>query len=146
MTTTTDPREDALIALAELEEAREAFAEFREHWQAVGRAMRSLDNWRWHRVEAYPGWDGLRDVGAGQDLEGWMTEVEEALAEIRDGEPDGFVPSMHGDTEAEREYRAAYEAIDTDHDDEPNPCDGFVGANAWGPCTKCGMLLGGHDR
>lgn len=60
-------------------DAREAYAEFVEKWQFVGRLVRGtgpygrfLDN----RVEAYPSWDGSRDVGNGQSFPEWFDEVE----------------------------------------------------------------------
>lgn len=87
-------QDDARTALDSLEVAREAYERFQEAWHEVGRITRHLDDWQWHRVEAYPGWDGRRDVGAGVDMEGWMTEVQERLDDIasEDNAPecDGF--------------------------------------------------------
>lgn len=70
------PREEAL---ASLDDARRAYERFVESWEEVGRYLRRTDTWLAHRVEAYPGWHGSRDQGAGQSMTEWMDEVRRAL-------------------------------------------------------------------
>ncbi len=67
----TDPEK----SLCALEVAREAYEAFQDAWREVGRIIRGLDEWQWHRVDAYPSWGGDRDVGAGVDMLGWMAET-----------------------------------------------------------------------
>lgn len=71
--------DDAAEALELLNEAREAYEEFAAKWSAVGESVRRLNDWQYQRVDAYPGWSGTRDVGAGVDMFGWMEEVEHFL-------------------------------------------------------------------
>lgn len=59
----------AETALDQLGVAREAYERFQEAWGEVGRLARGLNEMTWHRVDAYPGWSGTRDVGAGTDME-----------------------------------------------------------------------------
>jgi hypothetical protein len=47
--------------------------------RALGREVRRLDPWQYERVDAYPGWNGSRDVGGGQDVAGWLNEIEAFL-------------------------------------------------------------------
>ena len=84
MTTETQLRIDS--ALDSLAEAREAYDTFIAAWQNVGQDVRHINDWLYHRVDAYPGWNGSRDVGAGKGMTDWMTEVEESLIDERDGE------------------------------------------------------------
>ena len=84
-TTADAAKTEAERALALLDEAREAYDAFKTTWSEVGRAMRSLNRFEYERVDAYPGWQGTRDAGAGTSLEGWMDEVEESLNEISMG-------------------------------------------------------------
>lgn len=44
------------------------------------------------------------------------------------------------------EVRSLDVALDYVREAERGPaeCDGFSATNAWGPCSKCGMLLGDH--
>lgn len=82
---TPSPSPDAEAAIVELQAARDAFREFVEHWSAAGRLVRRVRPWLYERVDAYPGWDGLRDVGAGRDIESWMDEVDEAMEDAAAG-------------------------------------------------------------
>jgi len=77
MTTGTD--RDTEMARAHLEEAREHYEAFQDAMRTLGREVRRLDEWQWHRVDAYPGWEGARDVGAGVDMTGWLDEIERFL-------------------------------------------------------------------
>jgi hypothetical protein len=76
MNTTTH---DTEMARAHLDEAREHYEAFCEAMRALGREVRRLDEWQYQRVDAYPGWEGTRDVGAGVDMSGWLDEVEQFL-------------------------------------------------------------------
>ena len=78
MTTTTHN-----TARAHLEEAREHYEAFCESMRALGREVRKLDEWKYQRVDAYPGWEGSRDVGGGVDMAGGLDEME-AFLEGRD--------------------------------------------------------------
>jgi len=69
-------------------EARGAYQQFQAAWQGVGVKVRNLNEWQYHRVDAYPGWNGTRDVGAGKAMEQWMDEVEESLYDIAQSEAD----------------------------------------------------------
>lgn len=62
-----------------LDEAREAYVEFQEKWSLVGRMLRHQEDGRWlhNRVDAYPSWDGTRDVGCGQSFPEWMDEIQQ---------------------------------------------------------------------
>jgi hypothetical protein len=62
-----------------LDEAREHYEAFQEAMRALGREVRRLDEWQWDRVDAYPGWEGTRDVGGGVDMAGWLDEIEAFL-------------------------------------------------------------------
>lgn len=69
--------------------------------------MRGLDEWQWQRVDAYPGWEGTRDVGAGVDIVGWLAEVEQRADDIRsegptdsDAGPAAMSHSLQADDEA----------------------------------------------
>jgi hypothetical protein len=83
MTTTTHN-----TARAHLEEAREHYEAFCDAMRALGREVRRLDEWQYQRVDAYPGWAGTRDVGAGVDMAGWLDEIERFL----DGREDDITP------------------------------------------------------
>lgn len=85
---TSNKIQDAQDALDTLEEAKEAYEKFQEAWRQVGSAVRRIDDLQWNRVDAYPGWNGTRDVGAGVDMAGWMAEVEETLQDEIDGAHD----------------------------------------------------------
>lgn len=63
-----------------LQEAREHYQAFQEALQGVGWIIQDIDEWLYHRVDAYPGWHGTRDAGAGQDMLGWMDEIDRYLA------------------------------------------------------------------
>ena len=76
MTTTTDRTE---AARTHLDEAREHYGAFQEAMRALGREVRKLDEWQYQRVDAYPGWNGSRDVGGGVDMSGWLDEIEAFL-------------------------------------------------------------------
>lgn len=85
MPTTTHDNEQAR---AHLEQAREHYEAFCESMQALGHEVRRLDEWQYQRVDAYPGWDGTRDVGAGVDMAGRLDEIERFL----DGQDEGAEP------------------------------------------------------
>jgi hypothetical protein len=74
MTTT-----DTTTARDLLDAAREHYEASQEAMQALGREVRRLDEWQWQRVDAYPGWEGARDVGAGASMNGWLDEIERFL-------------------------------------------------------------------
>ncbi|MFO7533902.1 MAG: hypothetical protein R6W93_15710 [Candidatus Limnocylindrales bacterium] len=76
MTPTSDRTE---TARTHLDEAREHYEAFQESMRALGEEVRHLDEWQWQRVDAYPGWHGTRDVGGGQDMAGWLDEIEAFL-------------------------------------------------------------------
>ena len=76
---------DTEMARAHLEEAREHYQAFQEAMSALGHEVRQLDAWQWQRVDAYPGWEGTRDVGAGVDMTGWLHEVERFLDGTEEG-------------------------------------------------------------
>jgi hypothetical protein len=90
MTTTTH---DTATAREHLEQAREHYEAFQEAMRALGREVRRLDEWQYQRVDAYPGWNGTRDVGAGVAMSGWLDEIERFLdgqdedAEAQEGDP-----------------------------------------------------------
>ena len=69
----------AALALELLGEASEAYEEFAAKWGRVGALVREMNEWQYQRVDAYPGWEGTRDVGAGMDMEAWMQEVLDFL-------------------------------------------------------------------
>jgi hypothetical protein len=84
---TMDPTSDRTeMARAHLDEAREHYEAFCEAMRALGREVRALDEWQWQRVDAYPGWDGSRDVGGGIDMLGWLAEI----ATFLDGQDDAL--------------------------------------------------------
>ena len=62
-----------------LDEATAAYEQFQQAMRTLGEQVRGIDPWLWGRVEAYPGWDGMRDVGAGQDMPGWLQEIADRL-------------------------------------------------------------------
>ena len=76
MITTTHDTETARDLL---EESREHYEAFCDAMRALGREVRRLDEWQYQRVDAYPGWEGTRDVGAGVDMTGWLDEIERFL-------------------------------------------------------------------
>lgn len=76
MTTMTHDTETARVHLGE---AREYYLAFCDAMRALGREVRTLDEWQWQRVDAYPGWEGTRDVGGGVDMGGWLDEIEAFL-------------------------------------------------------------------
>lgn len=43
----------------------------------LGRDVRKLDSWMYERVDAYPSWNGSRDVGGGREMPEWLDEIEE---------------------------------------------------------------------
>jgi hypothetical protein len=69
-----------------LDAAQEAYVAFTEAWGDVGRIVRRKNHWLYDRVDAYPGWLGERDVGAGKSMQEWMDEVEEWRNEVEEGE------------------------------------------------------------
>lgn len=58
-----------------LDEARAAYEQFQEHLAELGRQVRRIDPHQHARFDAYPGWTGNRDVGAGQGMMEWLDEV-----------------------------------------------------------------------
>jgi hypothetical protein len=73
MATTTDRTDLA----AEVADIREALAELQERFGRVMEDVRRLPggDWLYRRVGAYPGVRLDRDLGAGQDADGWLAEV-----------------------------------------------------------------------
>ena len=67
------------MAHAHLEEARDHYEAFQGAMRDLGDEVRRLDEWQYQRVDAYPGWEGTRDVGAGVDMAGWLDEIEQFL-------------------------------------------------------------------
>ncbi len=80
--TTTDRDELA----AEVADIREQLAELQSRFQRLMRETRHLPggDWLYQRVDAYPGIRLDRDMGAGQNADGWLAEV----AAFLDGEGD----------------------------------------------------------
>lgn len=78
-----------LAALAQVALAREAYEAFVEAWTIASGLVREVDHGAWYRVDAYPGWTGGRDVGAGLDMVGWIDEVEGVLQDHVDSARDG---------------------------------------------------------
>lgn len=62
-----------------LDEARDAWETFREKMWTLGREVRKTEYSLHRRVEAYPGWDCTRDVGAGLSMDGWLDEIATVL-------------------------------------------------------------------
>ena len=62
-----------------LEEAREAYEAFQSALRELGREVRPLDPTMFARVDAYPGWDGNRDVGMGKSMGEWLDDIEACL-------------------------------------------------------------------
>lgn len=83
MATTTD-RTDLATEVADI---REALADLRERFARVMGDVRRLPggDWLYHRIDAYPGVRLDRDMGAGQDADGWLAEAAVFLE--GDGEP-----------------------------------------------------------
>jgi hypothetical protein len=73
MATITD-RTDLVTEVADI---REALAELQERFGRVMQDVRRLPggDWLYHRIDAYPGARLNRDMGAGQDADGWLAEV-----------------------------------------------------------------------
>lgn len=66
-------------ALEAIQDARSAYKAFQDAWHDVSDIVFKENRLLWHRVDAYPGWNGTRDMGAGKDMLSWMDEVEESL-------------------------------------------------------------------
>lgn len=84
---------------------REELAELQERFETVMRDVRSIPGgeFLWQRVDAYPGTRLDRDMGSGQDADGWLAEVAEFL-EVELIEPEdpncpcgGFADRGHRD-------------------------------------------------
>lgn len=73
MTTTTD-RSDLATVVADI---REALTELQERFGRVMEDVRRLPggDWLYQRIDAYPGVRLDRDMGAGQDADGWLADV-----------------------------------------------------------------------
>jgi hypothetical protein len=74
--TTTD--HDRRIDLAsEVADIRYELAELQTRFEQVMQDVRRLHggDWLYHRVDAYPGIRLDRDMGAGQDADGWLADV-----------------------------------------------------------------------
>ena len=73
---------------AEVAEIREGLDELQERFERVMQDVRRLPggDWLYHRVDAYPGVRLDRDLGAGQDADGWLAEVARFLE--GEGEPE----------------------------------------------------------
>lgn len=76
MTTLTSP-ELANDLLAELDDVRDAWAEWTEQWTSFGRALRRA-GYDTSRIDAYRVGTGS-DEGGGQSLIGWLDEIETDL-------------------------------------------------------------------
>lgn len=80
---TADPvSPEIAFAIRKLAEAGEAYDAFAEALSEVGGVVRHANDWLWHRVDAYPSWDGTRDAGAGRDMRSWLAEISDALDEL----------------------------------------------------------------
>ena len=66
-------------AVEALDATSAAYEAFQEALASLGQALHDEDPSMWARFDAYPGWDGTRDVGAGQDMLGWLREVSDSL-------------------------------------------------------------------
>lgn len=73
MATTTD----RIDLATEVEDIREQLRELQEQFHRVMQDVRGLPggDWLYHRIDAYPGVRLDRDMGAGQDADGWLAEV-----------------------------------------------------------------------
>lgn len=73
MTTTTD----RIDLATEVEDIREQLGDLQERFHRVMQDVRQLPggDWLYHRIDAYPGVRLDRDMGAGQDADGWLAEV-----------------------------------------------------------------------
>jgi hypothetical protein len=81
-----DPERDRRTELAsEVADIREELAELQTRFERVMQDVRRLPggDWLYQRVDAYPGVRLDRDMGAGQDADGWLAEV----AAFLEGEP-----------------------------------------------------------
>ena len=78
---------DRLDLAAEVAEIREGLGELQERVYRVMQEIRRLPggDWLYQRVDAYPGVRLDRDMGAGQDADGWLAEVARFLED--EGEP-----------------------------------------------------------
>lgn len=74
MATTTDHADYLATEVADI---RETLAELHERFGRVMEDVRRLPggDWLYRRVDAYPGVRLDRDMGAGQDADGWLAEV-----------------------------------------------------------------------
>jgi len=72
-----DTTTDHLDLAAEVAEIREQLGELGERFYRVMQDVRRLPggDWLYQRVDAYPGVRLDRDMGAGQDADGWLAEV-----------------------------------------------------------------------
>ena len=76
------------------DEAQEAWERFTDAMGTLGRSMRRIDPWLYERVDAYPGWDGHRDVGAGQDMSEWLEEIGKRIGAV---DEEGYETCACGD-------------------------------------------------
>lgn len=72
---------DRIDLANEVADIREQLAELQERFHRVMQDLRGLPggDWLWHRIDAYPGVRLDRDMGAGQDADGWLAEVARFL-------------------------------------------------------------------
>lgn len=82
-----DTTTDRLELGAEVAEIRAGLGELQERFSRVMQDVRRLPGgaWLYQRVDAYPGLRLDRDMGAGQDADGWLAEVARFLE--GEGEP-----------------------------------------------------------
>ena len=66
---------------SEVADIREQLVELQERFHRVMQDVSRLPggDWLWHRIGAYPGVRLDRDMGAGQDADGWLAEVARFL-------------------------------------------------------------------
>lgn len=79
-----DDQEKASIAMAELEQAVEAWHEFEEHWNRVADALERLDTMAGRQIDAYKPF--VRDQGMGDHAQEWFNRAQDALDDILNGD------------------------------------------------------------
>lgn len=71
----------------EIADIRDGLRELQDRFELAMRDVRELPGGElvWERIDAYPGTRLDRDMGAGQDADGWLAEVAEFLEDLDHG-------------------------------------------------------------